>query len=119
LGPQSLITVDAPPGGALARAEAALKAIHPMVRAGVTSGDLISAAALLLRPYKFHPFVQPSIGNGIGLSFEDGGVYTLRCGAIGEARKNGGIPQIFCLSTVWSSSPSAWKVSFLLIEITY
>jgi Xaa-Pro aminopeptidase len=99
---EGLVTVDAPLGGALARAEAALQAMLRTVRAGTASSDLIQAAALLLPPYKFHPLVHSSIGNGIGLSFEeapilaateklaleDPAVYTIRCGAMGEGVDN-------------------------------
>jgi Xaa-Pro aminopeptidase len=99
---EGLVTVAAPPSGAFARAEGALKAMLREVRAGTTSGDLLRAAAQHLSPYKFHPWVQTAIGNGIGLSFEepphlgrdetsrleDGGVYTLRCGALGEGSDN-------------------------------
>jgi Xaa-Pro aminopeptidase len=99
---EGLITVTALPGGALARAEAALKAMLRTVRAGAASSDLFQAAELLLPPYKFHPLVHSSIGNGIGLSFEEppildatenfaleeAGVYTLRCGAMGEGPDN-------------------------------
>ena len=95
---EGLATLSAPPSGALARADAALKAMLRTVRAGVTSTDLIHVAAKLLPPYQFHPLVQSAIGNSIGLSFEEpqilganekttleeGGVYTLRCGAMGE-----------------------------------
>jgi hypothetical protein len=94
---EGLITLSAAPGGALAHAGAALTAILREVRPGATSGDLLRAAAQQ-PPYKVHPFVQSAIGNGIGLSFEespnlgrnensrleDGGVYTLRSGAMGE-----------------------------------
>jgi Xaa-Pro aminopeptidase len=94
---EGLITLSAAPGGALAHARAALTAILREVRPGATSGDLLRAAAQQ-PPYKVHPFVQSAIGNGIGLSFEespnlgrnensrleDGGVYTLRSGAMGE-----------------------------------
>ncbi len=99
---EALITVAASPGGALARAEAALRAMLEGVRPGARSSDLSRAAAQLLPPYKFHPFVEKTIGNGIGLSFEEspnlgasgesrleqGGVYTLRSGAIGEGDDN-------------------------------
>jgi Xaa-Pro aminopeptidase len=95
---EGLETLGAPPGGALARAEAALNALLRAVRAGVTSTEIIHAAELLLAPYRFHPLIQSAIGNGIGLSFEEppilganekwaleeGCVYTLRCGATGE-----------------------------------
>ena len=99
---EGLVTVAAPPSGARARAEAALTAMLREVRPGATSGDLINAVAQILPPYKFHPLVQSAIGNGIGLSFEEspilgrdekstfeeGGVYTLRCGAMGEGSDN-------------------------------
>jgi Xaa-Pro aminopeptidase len=99
---EALITVTAAPGGALARADAALRAMLEGVRPGARSGDLSRAAAQLLPPYKSHPLVEKTIGNGIGLSFEEspnlgfggesrleeGGVYTLRSGAIGERDDN-------------------------------
>jgi Xaa-Pro aminopeptidase len=94
---EGLATLNARPGGALARAESALKAMLRTVRTGVTSTELIHAA-LILPPYKFHPLVQSTVGNGIGLSFEEPPilganetwtleedcVYTFRCGAMGE-----------------------------------
>jgi Xaa-Pro aminopeptidase len=72
------------------------------VRAGASADDIIRAAAPLLTPYNFHPSVRGAIGNSIGLSFEEspvlcrdekavleeGGVYTLRCGATGEGSDN-------------------------------
>jgi Xaa-Pro aminopeptidase len=93
-----LVTLAAPQGGALARAEAALRAMLREVRSGVRSIDLIRAAEQHLHSYKFHPLIRSAIGNGIGLSFEEppnlggdeestldvGGVYTLRSGAMGE-----------------------------------
>ena len=99
---EGLVTVSARHGGALARAEAAFKGMLKQVRAGASSGDLVRSAAPLPPTYKFHPLVQPSIGNGIGISFEEspffgstekyaieeGGVYTLRCGATGEGSDN-------------------------------
>lgn len=99
---EGLVTAAASPGGTLARAEAGLKAMLRQVRAGATSGDLIREAALLLPSYNFHPLVRSAIGNGIGLSFEEpptlggdeqatfeeGGVYTLRYGAMGEGSDN-------------------------------
>ena len=99
---EGLVTVASAPGEALSRAEAALTAMLRKVQAGVTSSDLIRAAAQHLPPYRFHPLVQSAIGNGIGLSFEEspslgrdqesrleqGGVYTLRSGALGEGAKN-------------------------------
>jgi Xaa-Pro aminopeptidase len=99
---EGLVTVAAPPGGALARTEAALKAMLRQIQAGATSGDLIRPAALLPPPYNFHPSLRGAIGNSIGLSFEEspvlgleekatlevGGVYTLRCGALGEGSDN-------------------------------
>jgi Xaa-Pro aminopeptidase len=72
------------------------------VRAGASADDLIGAAAALLPPYNFHPMISGAIGNSIGLSFEEspvlgrdenakleeGCVYTLRCGAMGEGSDN-------------------------------
>jgi hypothetical protein len=72
------------------------------VRAGATSSDLFRTAAQRLPPYEFHPLVQSAIGNGIGLSFEEspifdqnekstfetGGVYTIRSGAMGKGSDN-------------------------------
>jgi Xaa-Pro aminopeptidase len=99
---EGLVTVAASPGGALARAEGGLKAMLRQVRAGASADDIIRATAALLAPYNFHPIVSGAIGNGIGLSFEEspvlgcdekaaleeGGVYTLRCGAMGEGSDN-------------------------------
>jgi Xaa-Pro aminopeptidase len=95
---EGLVTLAAPQGGSLARAEAALSAMLREVRSGVRSIDLIRAAEQHLRSNKFHPLLRSAIGNGIGLSFEEppnlggneestlevGGVYTLRSGAMGE-----------------------------------
>jgi Xaa-Pro aminopeptidase len=99
---EGLITVGAAPNGALARAEAVLGAILQEARPGATLDDLLRVEAQHLPPYKFLPFVKPAIGNGIGLSLEEspilgrdenlrlaeGGVYTLRCGALGEGSDN-------------------------------
>jgi Xaa-Pro aminopeptidase len=99
---EGLVTVAASPSGANAHAKSALKAMLREVRVGATSGDLLRAATQHLSTYRFHPLVQSAIGNGIGLSFEespslgrdetsrlvDGGVYTLRCGAMGEGSDN-------------------------------
>jgi Xaa-Pro aminopeptidase len=99
---EGLVTVAASPGGALARAEGGLKAMLRQVRAGANTDDLIRAATALLPPYNFHPLIRGAIGNSIGLSFEEspvlgrdekaelevGGVYTLRCGAMGEGSDN-------------------------------
>jgi Xaa-Pro aminopeptidase len=99
---EGLVTVAASPGGALARAEGGLKAMLRQVWAGASADDIIHAATALLPPYNFHPLIRGAIGNGIGLSFEEspvlgrdekatleeGGVYTLRCGAMGEGSDN-------------------------------
>jgi Xaa-Pro aminopeptidase len=99
---EGLVTVAAPPSGALARARAALTEMLREVRPGATSSDLFRAAAQHLPPYKFHPPAESVSGNGIGLSFEEspnlgrdeklrleeGGVYTLRAGAMGEGSDN-------------------------------
>jgi Xaa-Pro aminopeptidase len=99
---EGLVTVAASPGGALARAEGGLKAMLRQVRAGASADDIIHAATAQLPPYNFHPLIRGAIGNGIGLSFEEspvlgrdekaaleeGGVYTLRCGAVGEGSDN-------------------------------
>jgi len=109
---EGLIALAAPSSGALARAEAALTAMLREVRVGATSGDLLRAATQHLSPYRFHPSVQSAIGNGIGLSFEeppnlgrdeksrleDGGVYTLRCGAMGEGNDNAVISVMVAVS---------------------
>lgn len=82
------------------------------VRPGAASGDLSRAAAQHLPPYKFHPFVQSAIGHGIGLSFEespdfgrdeksrleDGSVYTLRWGAMGEGSDNAVVSAMVAVS---------------------
>jgi Xaa-Pro aminopeptidase len=99
---EGLVTTASASGGALARAGEALNAMLKEVRPGATSSDLFRAAAEHLPPYNFHPSLEPAIGNGIGLSFEespmlardeessleDGGVYTIRAGAIGEGSDN-------------------------------
>lgn len=109
---EGLVTVAAPLSGARTRAEAALTAMLREVRAGATSSDLLRAAAQHLPPYKFHPLVQSAIGNGIGLSFEespnlgrdeksrleDGGVYALRCGAMGEGSDNAVVSTMVAVS---------------------
>jgi len=99
---EGFVTVAAPPDRALVRAEAALKAMLREAGPGATAGDLRRAAAPHLPPYKFHPMVDSTIGNGIGLSLEESPipsrnenfqleadcVYTLRCGAMGEGSDN-------------------------------
>lgn len=99
---QGLVTSSSSPSGALARARATLKVMLDEAWANATSHNLIHIAAKHLPPYKLHPFVESSLGNGIGLSFEEspilgrdemamleaGGVYTLRCGAMGEGGDN-------------------------------
>jgi len=109
---EGLVTVAAPSSGALARAEAGLTAMLREVRPGATSGDLLRAAAQHLPPYRFHPLVQFAFGNGIGLSFEEApildrdeksrleedGVYTLRCGAMGEGSDNAVISAMVAVS---------------------
>lgn len=99
---EGLVTASSSPRGGLVRARAMLTAILREARTGATSHNLIHIAAEHLPPYELHPFVESAIGNGIGLSFEespilgrdenarleDGGVYTLRCGAIGEDGDN-------------------------------
>ena len=97
---EGLVTVDPAPGEALARAGEALSAMLREVRPGATSSDLFRIVAKRLPPYNFHPSLEPAVGNGIGLSFEEspilardeaanleeGGVYTIRAGATGEGR---------------------------------
>jgi Xaa-Pro aminopeptidase len=109
---EGLVAVAAPPSGARARAEAALTAMLREVRPGTTTGDLFRAATQHLPPYKIHPSVESAIGNGIGLSFEespnlerdeksrleDGGVYTLRCGAMGEGSDNAVVSAMVAVS---------------------
>src|SRR5579862_272536 len=99
---EGLVTASPLPGGALARVRATLTAMLREARPGITSHDLIRVAAERLPPYRLHPLVESVIGNGIGLSFEEspilgrdektrleeGGVYTLRCGAMGEGSDN-------------------------------
>lgn len=99
---EALVTVAAPQGAALARAEDAIGAMLREVRDGATSSTLRAAALQHLPPYQLHPFAQPTFGNGFGLSLEEpprlggggdskleeGGVYTLRCGAAGESSDN-------------------------------
>jgi len=99
---EGLITVADLPSGAHARAAAALTAMLREARPGTNSNDLFRVAALHLTPYRFHAAVVSAIGNGIGLSleesptfgpdknsrFEEGGVYTIRCGAVGDGSDN-------------------------------
>lgn len=99
---EGLATFGATPGGALAHAEAALAAMLREARPGATSGDLVRAAGPQLAPYQLHPCLERALGNGIGLSLEEapvlghdehskleeGAVYTLRCGALGEGSDN-------------------------------
>jgi hypothetical protein len=84
--------------GALKRAQGGLATMLQRARTGVTFAELASAARSHLLPYRAHPLVARSIGNSIGLSLEEpcdsvleenatiqeGGVYTLRCGAMGD-----------------------------------
>jgi Xaa-Pro aminopeptidase len=120
---EGLVTVAAPQGGALAHAVAALTAMLRVVRAGAASSDLFRAAAQHLTPYTFHPLVASAIGNGIGLSFEEspnlssdktisfeeGGVYTLRSGAVGEGSDNAIVSAMVAVSgtgidVLWSAA---------------
>lgn len=117
------ITVKARPEGALARAEAALAAMLREVRPGATSDDLWRATAPHLAPYQFHSSVQPGFGNGIGLSLEEspilapggssrleeGGVYVLRCGAMGQGSDNAVVSAMVAVKragsqVLWSSA---------------
>lgn len=82
-------------GSAPTAAQRGLGAILQSARAGVSSEELTAIATQHVRPYKLHPFVESSIANSIGLSLDEpcdesapeasilqqGGVYTLRCGA--------------------------------------
>jgi Xaa-Pro aminopeptidase len=109
---EGLVTVAAPSSGARARAEAGIKAMLHETRLGASSSDLMRAGARHLPPYKFHPLAQSAIGNGIGLSFEEspnlgrdekskleeGGVYTLRCGAMGEGSDNAVVSAMVAVS---------------------
>jgi len=99
---EGFITVSRSPLGALRRAEDGLGAMLQRARAGVTFKELASFAEKHLSPYRIHPLVEHSIGNSIGLSLEEpcdpapeetgtlqeSGVYTLRCGAMGEGSDN-------------------------------
>jgi Xaa-Pro aminopeptidase len=109
---EGLVTVSSARGGALARAGAALWAMLREVRTGATSSDLFRAAAQHVAPYEFHPLAQSAIGNGIGLSFEEspilgreetsqfeeGGVYALRSGAMGEGIDNAVVSAMVAVS---------------------
>jgi Xaa-Pro dipeptidase len=120
---EGLITVTAAQGGALARAGTALTAMLREARPGATSGDLYRAAAQHVPPYKIHPLAESTIGNGIGLSFEEspnlgrdeksrleeGGVYTLRSGALGEGSDNAVVSAMVAVSgtginVLWSAT---------------
>jgi Xaa-Pro aminopeptidase len=99
---EGLVTISSTPYGALARAEASLRAMLEEARAGARSSDLARVAASHLSPYRVHSVVEYEIGSSIGLSLEEsrslgrdessqlevGGVYTLRSGAMGEGRDN-------------------------------
>jgi Xaa-Pro aminopeptidase len=120
---EGLITVAAAQGGARARAGATLTAMLREVQTGATLSDLFRAVAQHLPPYKFHPLAQSAIGNGIGLSFEEspylgrdeksrleeGGVYTLRSGAMGEGSDNAIVSAMVAVSgtginVLWSAA---------------
>jgi Xaa-Pro aminopeptidase len=119
---EGLVTVGSAHGGARARAEVALTAMVREIRIGTTSSDLIRAAMQPLPPYKIHPMLQSAFGIGIGLSFEEspnfgrdeksrfeeGGVYTLRCGALGEGSDNAVVSAMVAVSgkgidVLWSA----------------
>ncbi len=118
---EGLVTATSSHSGALACARATLKAMLREARPGATSGNLVHIAAQHLPPYKLHPFVESAIGNGIGLSFEEspilgrdkmakfeeGGVYTLRCGAIGEGGDNALVSAMVAVSRYCNRSPVA------------
>jgi Xaa-Pro aminopeptidase len=93
------------------------------VRPGTTSSDLFRAASQHLPTYKFHPLVQSTVGNGIGLSFEEspnlgrdekssleeGGAYILRCGAMGQGSDNAVVSAMVAVSgtgidVLWSAT---------------
>jgi Xaa-Pro aminopeptidase len=120
---EGVVTVAASLSGAFAHAQVALKAMMREVRVGAASGDLLRAATRHLPPYKIHPLVRSAIGNGIGLSFEespnldgnetsrleDGGVYTFRCGALGEGSDNAVVSTMVAVSAagidvLWSAT---------------
>ena len=97
-----LVTIAATQDGALAHAQAGLAAMLREARPGVTCDDLLRAAAQHLTPYQLHPWLESAWGDGIGLSLEEvpmlgrdkhpkleeGGIYTLRCGALGDGSDN-------------------------------
>lgn len=99
---EGLLTVAGLRDGAPIRAKNALGRILRGARPGMSGEDLRQLAELELAPYKTHPIVESSIGNGIGLSLEEapwfspgkkarlepGGVYSIRCGAAGEGVDN-------------------------------
>jgi Xaa-Pro aminopeptidase len=109
---EGLVTVATQPSEALVRARAALAAMLGEARPGTSSSDLLRIAAQHLPPYKFHPLVESAIGNGIGLSleespnlghddesrFEEGGVYTIRSGALGEGSDNAVVSAMVAVS---------------------
>ncbi len=120
---EGLVTIAAKRGGALAHAEAALAAMLREVRPGVTCDDLLRAAAPHLAPCRLHPWLKSAWGNGIGLSLEEtpilgrgertkleeGGVYTLRCGALGEGSDNAVVSAMVSMNEagsdiLWSSA---------------
>jgi Xaa-Pro aminopeptidase len=93
---EALITVTAHPGAAPAEARAGLAAMVRAAVPGATAAELTRAAAAELRRCAAHPPTQAALGNGIGLSLEEGpilasgsgagleegGVYVLRNGAV-------------------------------------
>ncbi len=99
---EGFVTLSRAPTGALTRARDGLAAMLQKARAGVTFAELAAIAERHLSPYRIHRLVERSIGNSIGLSIEEpcdsaseqagtiqeGGVYTLRCGAMGEGSDN-------------------------------
>jgi Xaa-Pro aminopeptidase len=91
---ETLVTVTARPGLALAEARDGLAVIVKAARAGATGAELTKAAGTVLRNGAAYP--ATALGNAIGLSLEEGviggktrleegGVYVLRNGVTGPS----------------------------------
>jgi Xaa-Pro aminopeptidase len=65
-------TITATRSPALATADASLASILQAIRPGIGIAELNAAASQALAGEKLHPFVAENLGNGIGLSREEG-----------------------------------------------
>jgi Metallopeptidase family M24 len=96
---EGFVTSSHSPSAGVMHAHNGLAAMLKCVRDGITFKELSSIAAKQIAPYAIHPLVQNSVGNSIGLSIKEpcefipkqsnaiqsGGIYTLRCGVVGQA----------------------------------